>query len=125
MNILLTMCLAASLLTNNSMDCAQKASKDKTPKIEKKNNKKMNSDITIGTIIYNWKDIEGEMKKLSDSKFTSCQINYSDAMDAEFAKKLRETADKYKNKNNDNCGSSRTLCLEFRARSFYHRSCTA
>ncbi len=89
MNILLTMCLAASLLTNNSMDCAQKASKDKTPKIEKKNNKKMNSDITIGTIIYNWKDIEGEMKKLSDSKFTSCQINYSDAMDAEFAKKLR------------------------------------
>ena len=56
MNILLTMCLAASLLTNNSMDCAQKASKDKTPKIEKKNNKKMNSDITIGTIIYNWKD---------------------------------------------------------------------
>lgn len=96
MNILITMCLAASLLTNNSMDCAQKASKDKTPKIEKKNNKKMNSDITIGTIIYNWKDIEGEMKKLSDSKFTSCQINYSDAMDAEFAKKLRETADKYK-----------------------------
>ena len=53
MNILLTMCLAASLLTNNSMDCAQKASKDKTPKIEQKNNKKMNSDITIGTIIYN------------------------------------------------------------------------
>ena len=46
MNILLTMCLAASLLTNNSMDCAQKASKDKTPEIEKKNNKKRKSAVT-------------------------------------------------------------------------------
>lgn len=96
MNILITVCLAASLLTANSIERTQKEENVSTQKKEKQAKKQMDSNITIGTIIYNWKDIDGEMKKLADNKFTSCQINYDNAMDAEFARKLRSTADKYK-----------------------------
>lgn len=58
--------------------------KNKTPK------------ITIGTIIYDWKNIDSQMKLLSDNKFTSCQINYNNGMDAEFAKRLIASSRKYK-----------------------------
>lgn len=95
MNILVSMCLAASFMASGSTNDVQ-ASNENSMNSEQLSAKSTKSNITIGTIIYNWKDIDGEMKKLADNKFTSCQINYSSNMDAAFAKKLRETADKYK-----------------------------
>lgn len=94
MNILLSMCLAASLMVSGSTTNAETS--DVSGMNSEQKAKPAKSNITIGTIIYNWKDIDGEMKKLADNKFTSCQINYSSGMDAAFAHKLRETADKYK-----------------------------
>lgn len=95
MNFLITACLAATLLTSNGYTSVQKKEFVSSKSNEEQAKKKNGSNITIGTIIYNWKDIDGEMKKLADNKFTSCQVSYNKAMDANFARKLRKTADKY------------------------------
>lgn len=54
------------------------------------------SKITIGTIVYKWKNIDGELKTLADCGFTSCQLNYNGGMDAAYAAEVREAADKHK-----------------------------
>lgn len=88
------MCLAASFMGTGSAKSVQTTAESAAANnVEVR--KAAKSNITIGTIIYKWKDIESEMKSLADNQFTSCQINYSSAMDAAFAKKLRATADKY------------------------------
>ena len=33
------------------------------------------SEITIGTIVYKWQDLENQFKTLHENGFTSCQIN--------------------------------------------------
>jgi L-ribulose-5-phosphate 3-epimerase len=81
MNVLVSLCLAASLVAPG-------------PQLDKAPQKK-SSDITIGTIIYKWKEIDSEMKNLAENGFTSCQVQYSGQMDSEYAKLLRKTADKY------------------------------
>lgn len=52
--------------------------------------------ITIGTIVYKWKNIDGELKTLADCGFTSCQLNYNDGMDAAYAAEVRKAADRHK-----------------------------
>lgn len=83
MSILLSLCIAAQLLASPATPAASE---------DARQNK---SEITIGTIIYDWKNIESEMKKLADAKFTSCQINYAGGMDSAYAIRLRSAADKY------------------------------
>lgn len=85
--------MAASLFALSSRAAEVDAVSQATPVSDKTVQAK--SPITIGTIIYNWKDIDNEMKKLADNKFTSCQINYNSAMDEAYAKKLRKAAKKY------------------------------
>jgi L-ribulose-5-phosphate 3-epimerase len=51
--------------------------------------------ITIGTIVYNWKDIDNQFKMLHDDGFTSCQLNYSSGFYNAFAEKVKECSKKY------------------------------
>jgi L-ribulose-5-phosphate 3-epimerase len=50
---------------------------------------KTNSDITIGVIQHDWSNIEKSFKELKDAGFGSCQLNYSEKMDIEFAHKVK------------------------------------
>jgi len=54
------------------------------------------SEITIGTIVYKWQDLENQFKTLHENGFTSCQINYNSGMDENFAKRVRAASKKYK-----------------------------
>lgn len=51
--------------------------------------------ITIGTIVYKWKDIDNQFKMLHDDGFSSCQLNYSGGFDNAFAEKVKECSKKY------------------------------
>ena len=51
--------------------------------------------ITIGTIVYQWNNIDSTFNALHKAKFTSCQINYNNKMDDTFAQKLQKASKKY------------------------------
>lgn len=52
--------------------------------------------ITIGTIVYNLKDIDQSFKELHDNGFTSCEINYNSKLcTPELAKKIVKASKKY------------------------------
>lgn len=51
---------------------------------------------TIGTIVYNLGDIDGNFKELHTDGFTSCEINWNRSMcTPELAKKIKEASKKY------------------------------
>lgn len=57
---------------------------------------KAKSPITIGTIVYNLKDIDAQFKKLHDAGFTSCQLNYNDKlMTPQLAEQVKAAEQKY------------------------------
>lgn len=54
------------------------------------------SNISLGTIVYKWADIDQSFQELKDAQFTSCQLNYNTKMDEAFAKRLKKAARKHK-----------------------------
>lgn len=52
-------------------------------------------NITIGTIIYKWKDIDNQFKILHDNGFTSCQLQYYKDYDAAFAERVKNLSKQY------------------------------
>lgn len=52
-------------------------------------------NITIGTIVYNWKDIDNQFKILHDNGFTSCQLQYYKDYDAAFAQRVKNLSEQY------------------------------
>lgn len=54
------------------------------------------SPITIGTIVYDLRDIDARFKELHNAKFTSCEINYSAKYcNTELAQQIRKASKKY------------------------------
>lgn len=56
---------------------------------------KAENKITIGVIQYDWSDIDKSFKELHDSGFGSCQLQYSQKMDKNFAEKLKAASKKH------------------------------
>lgn len=52
--------------------------------------------VTIGVIQYDWSNIDKSFKELHDLGFGSCQLNYNQKMDEDFAKKVKAASSKYK-----------------------------
>lgn len=51
--------------------------------------------ISIGTIVYKWKEVEDQFRQLHEAQFTSCQLHYNGGMDADYAKRVKKAAKKY------------------------------
>ena len=74
------------MLTALSVNAKKKVVVEKDPAGQK---------ITIGTIVYNWKDLDNQFKNLHEDGFTSCQLSYSKSFDAAFAAKVKDASQKY------------------------------